>query len=250
MPDLLLAAFTRPRSNDCCSRLICRGCDFANQKRESEEWLERRCPCCQEQMSESFGEEINTYFLNRAKKNDAYAMNRVGLMHYNKGDCNEALEYWINASELGDVYAHYYLAAVYLGQGVEKDEEKEVYHLEHAAIGGHPAARHYLGCKERDKGNAERAATNFIIAANLGYHASLKELQKLLANGHVSEEDYDAAVRAYRAAVDATKSPEREQAELCFTLFDLPESSSYGKCPICCLALPVDGFVDNSDGLL
>lgn len=166
--------------NDCCSRLICRGCDFANQKRESEEWLERRCPCCQEQMSESFGEEINTYFLNRAKKNDAYAMNRVGLMHYNQGDYNEALEYWINASELGDVYAHYYLAAVYLGQGVEKDEEKEVYHLEHAAIGGHPAARHYLGCKERDKGNTERAATNFIIAANLGYHASLKELQNFL----------------------------------------------------------------------
>ena len=32
------------------------------------------------------------------------------------------------------------------GQGVEKDKKKELYHLEEAAIGGHPDVRHNLGC--------------------------------------------------------------------------------------------------------
>jgi TPR repeat protein len=99
------------------------------------------------------------------------------------------------------------------GQGVEKDMEKYTYHSEEAAIGGHPEARHNLGCKEGNKRRFERAVKHFIIAANLGDHGSLKMLKKLYSDGHASKEDYAGALRAYQVAEDATKSAEREKAE-------------------------------------
>ena len=51
---------------------------------------------------------------------------------------------------------------------------------------------------------------HFIIAANLGHDSSLKALRKGYADGVVSKEDYSGALRAYQAAVEATKSPQRE----------------------------------------
>jgi hypothetical protein len=38
-------------------------------------------------------------------------------------------------------------------------------------------------------------------------------LRKLYADGHASKDDYADALRAYQAAVNATKSAEREVAE-------------------------------------
>ena len=55
------------------------------------------------------------------------------------GDFDSAFEYFTKAADLGDAEAHYRLAQLYLqGLGVENDEEKEMYHVEEAAIGGHP----------------------------------------------------------------------------------------------------------------
>src|SRR6056300_653516 len=99
------------------------------------------------------------------------------------------------------------------GQGVEKDTKKQVFHLEEAAIGGHHMARHNLGCEEVDNGRYERARKHFIIAANLGWHDSLSNLKILYAVGHATKGDYADALRAYQAAVDETKSEERERAE-------------------------------------
>ncbi|KAK1737400.1 hypothetical protein QTG54_011686 [Skeletonema marinoi] len=62
------------------------------------------------------------------------------------------------------------------GLGVEMDKEKERYHLEVAAIGGHPK-----------------------LDTILGY-----------IDGYVSKEDFAVALRAHQAAVDATKSPQRQ----------------------------------------
>ncbi len=65
----------------------------------------------------------------------------------------------------------------------------------------------------RNNGRFERAKKHFIIAANLGLHESLRKLRTLYADGHASKEDYADALRAYQAAVEAAKSPEREEAE-------------------------------------
>jgi TPR repeat protein len=148
------------------------------------------------------------------ENNDPAAICFMGKECFDEGDYKSALEYLTKAAELGDVKAHYYLSVMYInGHGVEQDAEKEIYHLEEAAIGGNHKARHNLGYFEIRNGRFERARKHFIIAANLGYHDSLKCLRQLYADGHASKEDYANALRAYQAAVDATKSAEREEAE-------------------------------------
>ncbi len=85
--------------------------------------------------------------------------------------------------------------------------------MKQAAIGGHPNARYDLGLFEwAIKGSAERAIKHFVIAANLGHDDSLKVLKDGYANGFVSKDVLAAAFRAHQAAIDATKSPQREAA--------------------------------------
>ena len=198
----------------CCSKMLCTGCCYTNQIHEFEAGLEQRCAFCREPMPKS-DEESNTRAMKRIKKNNCpAAMSHMGDKHFNKGDYETALEYLTKAVELGDAEAHYCLSVMYLdGRGVEKDMKKAVHHWAEAAIGGHPGARHNLGVYERKNGRFERARKHFIIAANLGHDESLKELRELYANGHASKEDYANALRAYQAAMDATKSAEREKAD-------------------------------------
>ena len=104
--------------------------------------------------------------MERVKANDPVALNQVGAKCYNKGDSEGAIEYWTKAVILGDVEAHHQLSVMYRkGLGVEKDEERELYHTEQAAIGGHPDARHNLALLERRNGRVDRAVKHFIIAA-------------------------------------------------------------------------------------
>ena len=196
----------------CCSQLICHGCHYANGKREYEAGLEHRCAFCREPVPNS-KEEIHKRRMKRVKKNCPVAMGEVGKRHH--GDHETALKYWTNAAELGEADAHFELSCMYrLGQGVEMDMKKEGYHLEQAAIRGHPEARHNLGIREANNGRFERAVKHFIIAANLGDHdSSLKRLKELYAKGNARKEDYADALRAYQVAANATKSAEREVAE-------------------------------------
>jgi TPR repeat protein len=115
---------------------------------------------------------------------------------------------------LGDIEAHYKLSiCYYLGHGVEKDEKKRVFHWEEAAIGGNIDARFVLGLDEKSNGRIERASKHWIIAANLGHDASMKELRRLYEQGTISKENFAAALRAHQPAADATKSPQREAAK-------------------------------------
>jgi TPR repeat protein len=115
---------------------------------------------------------------------------------------------------LGDANAHYELSVTYrLGQGVEKDENKHVHHLEEAAIGGHVSARYNLAVVEGRNGRMERAVKHWIIAANMGHEGSMKALWKCYAMGLVKKEALTATLHTHQDAVDATKSPQREEAE-------------------------------------
>ena len=152
--------------------------------------------------------------MKRIEKNDPVAMTQMGGRRHEEGDFPGAFKYWKKAAELGDLIAHYQLGVMYrMGEGVEKDEKKQVYHLEKAAVGGHPNARHNLAANEERNGNIERAVKHLIIAANQGYDLSMKGLWSTFRNGNVTKEDLDAAIRSHKAAVDATKSEERERAE-------------------------------------
>ena len=193
----------------CCSQLICDGCVFANFKSNGSE----NCPFCREPAVNG-DEENYKRVMERVKANDPAAMREMGIARYNEGDYDTAFEYYTKAAELGDVIAHYQLSVVYRKwEGVEKDEEKAVYHWEEAVVGGHPTARYNLGCCENDNGNADRAVKHFIIAANLGYEKSMKVLWEYYKHGDITKEDLEATLRTHQAALDEMKSPEREAAE-------------------------------------
>lgn len=60
---------------------------------------------------------------------------------------------------------------------------------------------------------------HYIIAANLGFDVSLEELKRYYKDGLVSKEDFAAVLREHKAALDATKSPKREEAKMARMMF-------------------------------
>ena len=128
---------TKSGMYSCCSKLICRGCGYANQLRELRKNVKQTCPFCRHPMPKT-NEERELLGKKRIEANDPLAMCQMGLRCCIEGDYDLELEYYTKAAELGDITAHYQLSCLYhYGDGVEKDNEKELYHLEQAAIGGH-----------------------------------------------------------------------------------------------------------------
>ncbi len=202
----------------CCSKIFCKGCVYANQKREGEMRRAPSCPFCREPLPNT-DEEKNKQMMKRVEANDPIALCHKGIEQYKKGHYSSAFEYFTKAAELGDVEAHFRLSFLYqdrvrVGDGVEQNKEKEIDHLEEAAIAGHPKARYNLGCEEYNNGNAERAVKHWMISATQAEDRSMKPLMDLFKGGHVSKEDLTSALRAYQTAVNATKSPQREAAEV------------------------------------
>ena len=198
---------------NCCSKVICNGCDYANVKREMEMRLQPTCPFCRESMHIT-EEEYDKRHMKRVEANDPLAMGLEGVKHMKKGEYSSAIEYFTRAADLGDVWAHVKLALMYHdGQGVEKDEGKHIHHAEEAAIGGNPNARCLLAMFERKRGNKERAVKHYIIAASQGEDGSMQVLMELFKSGFVGKEVLAATFRAQKAAIDATKSPQRLAAE-------------------------------------
>ena len=70
-----------------------------------------------------------------------------------------------------------------------------------------------LSIEEGNNDNFERAVKHFIIAANQGHDGSIKALMYAYKEGFVSKDDLAGALRAHQAAVDATKSTQRDVAE-------------------------------------
>ena len=200
--------------NTCCSKVICNGCRYANEKREYESRLEQRCLFCREPAAKTHEEGVNQ-IMKRIEANDSVALCGLGVEQYYKGDYRSAFDYYTKAAELGDAQAHYLLSILYEGQGVKKDRGKQIHHLEEAAIGGHPQARYELGVHEwNNNDNAQRAVKHWAIAATQGEDNAIKSLMKAFRDpGCVTHDGLAAFLRAHHDAVEATKSQQREAAE-------------------------------------
>ena len=59
---------------------------------------------------------------------------------------------------------------------------------------------------ELQNNRLDRAAKHFIIAAKLGDGDSLEAAKSLYKDGHVTKDDFAAALRGHKAAIDATES--------------------------------------------
>ena len=156
-------------------------------------------------------------FMNEMKRiaaNDPVALREHGKELYQSGDYDGAFKYCIKAAELGDVEAHYHLSFMYRkGHGVEANEVKALHYFEEAAIGGHPYARCNLAFHESKNGRIERAVKHWIIAANLGFDEAIQQLKEFYRGDIISNDDFAAALRAYQAALNERKSPQRAQAK-------------------------------------
>ena len=195
------------KSSMCCScsKVICKGCNHANNKRVTEQRLEQSCLFCREPVAETEEEHLRRN-MKRVKVNDpiAVAVCHEGVaQEKRKGDITAKhlnITQKLLAAALGDAEAHCKLARLYhFGHGVEKDIGKSNYHLEEAAIGGHPLARFMVGCEENKNGNYERALKHWTIAATQGEDDSIKELMRAFKHGFfVEKEDLAVVLRAHK----------------------------------------------------
>ena len=213
IPPPTLQDGTRYTIYGCCSKVVCNGCIYANLMREREARLPPSCPFCRTQMPKS-EKESHQLVMKRAEANDPEALCTLGNNRFIGGEHAFAVDCWEKAAALGHMHSHYKLSVVYHnGQGAGKNLKKATYHVEQAAIGGHVLARHNLGAWElMQNRNIDRAVKHFTIAAKLGLDLSLQTLKKCYAGGDVSKEEFAAALRAHKVAVDAMKSPQRELA--------------------------------------
>jgi len=209
----------KSRIMSCCYKNICNGCAYANDVRELKESLEHTCPFCRLTLPASQA-EVNRNVKKRVLANDPAAIRGKGLRCHDKGDYRGAFECFTKAAESGDdADAHDQLGRLYhKGEGVEKDMNKAAYHWEQAAIRGHPVARYNLailglGIGRCDDDSFKRATKHWVIAACIGHDPSLERLKDGFKRGFVKKEDFAAALRGHQAAVDATKSPQRQAAE-------------------------------------
>jgi tetratricopeptide (TPR) repeat protein len=197
----------------CCSKVICKGCSHADMIREIQEnRTQLTCPFCRHPKPTTV-DEMKLYEMKRVAANDPVALRELGKESFQSGDYDKAFKYCTKAAKLGDVDAHYHLSFMYRnGQGVEKDLKKELYYFEEAAIGGHPRARCNLAFYEWKNNRFDRAVKHWIIAANLGYDEALHEIKNCYLMGRVSKDEFAAALRANQAAINESKSPQREAA--------------------------------------
>ncbi len=197
----------------CCFTLVCRGCALANDQREIRDSLERKCPFCRHPIPKSKA-DIDKCLKKRVESSCPAALHWMGHEYYQTGDFDSALNCYTKAASLKYAASHYNLSNMYQnGVGVEKNAKMEKYHLEEAAIGGHPDARYFLACYESNMGNYELTVKHFSIAARQGDKDAIEALKTRYQAGLIKKEDFAAVLRAHKAAIDATESPQRKIAE-------------------------------------
>jgi len=167
------------------------------------------CPFCREPILD--GEEENRKrVMERVKANDPAVMHQMGIIRFNEGDIDKAVEY------LKEAAAHYQLGCI-----LHRGSCREGLGNGHLSLGGGchgwSSTSETLSCNYWGKnGNTERAVKHLIISANLGYAESMKEFWKHYYAGHIIKETLDATLRSHQSAIDATKSLQREVAEVIY----------------------------------
>ncbi len=73
-------------------------------------------------------------------------------------------------------------------------------------------ARLVLSSKEVKKQRFGKSVKHLIIAADFGHNDAIDLLKAFYKDGQISKATFAAALRAHQAAVNATKSPQREAA--------------------------------------
>ena len=200
----------------CCSQAICTGCAVSHALQRKAEGGEGDCPFCRSPRWKT-DEQREKYTTKRLAVNCPVALREMGVQCYQRGKYTEAFDYLKRAADLGNADAHFHMSVLYdSGNGVEKDKKKQIKHLETAAIGGHPGARQFLSEIEFDNKKIDRAIKHLVIAGKLGHVTAIELLREFYAakdEGILKKEVFAETLRGYQAALEATKSRQRDEGD-------------------------------------
>ena len=201
------------RYMECCGKEICTGCEYADvYDNQGNIIADEKCPFCRTPMPTSVEEDIKR-LKKRMELGDPNAFYMMGNT-YDEGDgvpqdSAKAIECWRKAGKVG---YNNIGAAYYNGEGVERDKKMAHHYYEQAAMEGVVTARRNLGVSEKNAGNYERALKHHIIAVRGGDTDSVKAIQHMYKNGHVTKDHYANALRSHQAYVNEIKSVQRDKA--------------------------------------
>ncbi|EJK54766.1 hypothetical protein THAOC_25579 [Thalassiosira oceanica] len=197
----------------CCMKRICKGCDYAAQKRGMFD-----CAFCRTPIPDNDADTLAMIQARVVKKDpaaiynlgDAYCHGKLGLQK----DTRKGVELWTEAAELGSVEAMFIIGNVYdFGEaGVGQDKKMAVKFYRKAAMHGHVHAHHNLGIKEWREGNFNRAVRHLLISAKMGDKDSVESINRAFMAGLATKEHYAEALKGYRDAVEEMKSHDRDEA--------------------------------------
>ena len=142
-----------------------------------------------------------------AEKGHPKAQTTIGIELYNKGEYNQAVEWFEKSAEQGFADAQYYMARCYHnGHGVEQNYEEEAAYYQKAARQGHTDALYNMGyCHMNGVGveeNVELAAQCFKKAAQNGDAEAQYITAILCESGIGCEADIDEATHWYTQAAE------------------------------------------------
>ncbi|EJK47299.1 hypothetical protein THAOC_33990 [Thalassiosira oceanica] len=197
----------------CCMKRICKGCDYAAQKRGMFD-----CAFCRTPIPDNDADTL-AMIQARVAKRDHEAINYLGQRYFFgqlglQKDARKAFELWAEAAELGSIQALFNLGVVYdTGNGVKQDESKGAKLYKKAAMQGCAESRYSLGCIEGEKGNYDRAGRHFLISSKMGHRDSVETIKRMLMEGAATKDHFTQALKGYQFAVEETKSHDRDEAK-------------------------------------
>ena len=199
----------------CCGKMICSGCCYADvYDNLGNIIVTEKCPFCRTP-DHTTDKEIIERLKKRMEFGDEHAFFKIGNHNFLgefglPQNSSKAVKFWRKAGKFG--YAN--IGSAYgLGEGVERDEKMAKHYFELAAMEGDSYARHNLGVDEYDAGNYDKALKHYMIAVRGGFTHSVKEIQRMYMDGHVTKDHYTNALRSYQAYVNEIKSDQRDKNE-------------------------------------
>ena len=193
----------------CCMKRVCHGCEWDAQIRGMID-----CPFCRTPRHEDDASDL-AMVQKRVDAKDPEAIQFLAGQYYFgtlglEKNVPRAIELWTEAAELGSIEALYELGLGFSkGERGVQDRAEAARYFKLAAMKGHVASRHNLGQFES---SCERAVRHYMISAKMGNKASIDIVKVMFATGHATKEQYAEALKGYQAAVEETKSPERDVA--------------------------------------
>ena len=198
----------------CCGKMICSGCCYADVYDNLGNIIaDEKCPFCRTPFAVS-DEEVIKRLEKRMEVGDAYAFFLMGN-YYKNGQYGlpqniaKALELYHRAGKfgynnVGHAYDH--------GKGVEMDKKIAKHYFELAAMVGNAIARCNLGVAEYEAGNMDRALKHYMIAVRGGHTDSVKAIQRMYMDGHVTKDHYANALRSHQTYLNEIQSDQRDKA--------------------------------------